>query len=313
MRLAVIDLGTNTFHLLIAETSEGNKYQLIYKTKHVVKLLTDEAREGYPIPPDAFERGLNSISDFQKIIKKNNADKILCFATSALRSTSNQSEFIESVKEQTGIDIQIITGIEEAKFIFHGVKQAMDIGLKKCLIMDIGGGSVEFIIADQNQIFWSNSYNIGAARLKDRFHKNDPITLQECKALENHLEIALEELIKQCKKFQICNLIGASGSFDTFIEMDWYHSHNKKMSENQVAFDLPLVAYQNIHQRLVASTYEERLEMKGMKAFRADMIVVASVLTNFVIERLGIEKIRVSAYALKEGVIQKECKTVKTD
>lgn len=306
--VAIIDLGTNTFHLLIAEITSNVNFRQLYKTKTVVKLLNVEAREGFPITPELMTKAIQTIDEFYDKIKQFNVNRIVCFATSAIRSASNGNDLIEAIKKNTGIKTKIISGIEEAKLIYNGVRQALKIGKEKSLIMDIGGGSVEFIIADESKIYLAESYNIGGARLKKKFHQGDIITSEEIQKLTSYLADILKEMLLKAQEYNINTIIGSSGSFDTFIDMAYHQFLKKKTSNKSTEHELALNHFKKIHIQLIQSTYNERVKIKGMKEFRADMIVAASVLTNFVIEQANIQRIRVSSYALKEGVLWNEVK-----
>ncbi|RZL51322.1 MAG: exopolyphosphatase, partial [Pedobacter sp.] len=162
MRIALIDLGTNTFHLLIAEIKQ-KKFDILYKTNVPVKLGEGRINDNIIIP-NAFERGINCLETFAKTIKNYHVDKVKATATSAVRSAENGQDFVKVVKEKTAIEIEIISGDEEAELIYQGVKLSGGIQ-DLSLIMDIGGGSVEFILCDTQNLIWKKSYNIGAARL----------------------------------------------------------------------------------------------------------------------------------------------------
>ncbi|MCC6689956.1 MAG: phosphatase, partial [Bacteroidia bacterium] len=162
MLVAVIDLGTNTFNLLIAELLAAGKYRILYNTKLPVKLGKGGINKNQLLP-DAMERGINALNDYKNIIAQYNVAKTYAFATSAMREATNSNEFIKRIHE-LGISVDVISGDREAELIYKGVRLAIDIGEQHVVVMDIGGGSTEFIIANNKQILWKKSFLLGVSR-----------------------------------------------------------------------------------------------------------------------------------------------------
>jgi len=296
MTAAVIDLGTNTFHLIIAEVS-SSAVNILYKTNVPVRLGEGKINENIIIPA-AFERGLNTLKSFTETIKEYNATSVRAIATSAVRSAANGLEFVKAAKENAGIDIEIITGDQEAEYIFSGVK-ATGIVQDLSLIMDIGGGSTEFIICNRDQLLWKKSYDIGAARLMQAYFRSDPISKTDKEAINDRLDQELQDLIEVCKLHQPKMLIGSAGAFETFATMIIKDLDLKSIK----ATSLDLKAYQILSEKLISATHDERDAMPGLIKLRVDMIVIASILTNYVIEHCGVKQISLSTYDLKMGVL----------
>ena len=296
MTAAVIDLGTNTFHLIIAEVS-GSAVNILYKTNVPVRLGEGKINENIIIPT-AFERGINTLKSFSESIEAYNATAVRAIATSAVRSATNGLEFVKAAKENAGIDIEIITGDQEAEYIFSGVK-ATGIVEDLSLIMDIGGGSTEFIICNRDQLLWKKSYDIGAARLMQAYFRSDPINEQDKAAINDRLDQELKDLIEVCKLHQPKMLVGSAGAFETFATMIIKDLDLKSIK----ATSLDLKAYQILSGKLIGATHSERDAMDGLIKLRVDMIVIASILTNYIIERCGIKQISLSTYDLKMGVL----------
>ena len=300
MKKAVIDLGTNTFHLLIAEAVK-EKFLTLHKTQQLVRLGEKRIQQNL-ISSDAIKRAVKAVMYFKDIIDQYDVMQLVCVATSAIRNASNGQMLIKKIKEKTGIYVDIISGDKEAELIFGGVKRGFHFSKRNQLIMDIGGGSVEFIIGNKEGIIWKKSYEIGAQRLLDLFHSKDPIPLTHIQAMNHYFETTLYLLIKVIQKFKPQKLIGCSGSFDTLIGM--YHSNKgEKRVEKKNCYLLPISAYIKIHELLIHKKREERLTMPGMIPMRVDMIVVASCLIYFVVKHLKTTKLVVSPYSLKEGLL----------
>jgi len=305
MRIAIIDMGTNTFNLLIAEIIEGKNFKIIHKDKAGVKLGKNGINQKI-ITPEAFQRGVNAIEKHLKTIQKFKADKIFTTATSGVRSTQNGNEFVETLEKQFNIKIQIISGDEEAELIYRGVKQTVEFDEHNVLILDIGGGSNEFIIARNSGLLWKKSFDLGMARLLDRFNPSDPITSQEIAAVENYIDNNLTPLYEAVKKYQPTKLIGCSGTFDSFRAMIMAKNksipnHIKK--ENHYLINLD--DYKNLHQELIQSTTAQRRTMKGLEIVRVEMIVLASIFVNFILRKLTLKTMIQSNFAIKEGLMDK--------
>ena len=196
----------------------------------------------------------------------------------------------------------MISGLREAELIHLGAKEALDFGPEKTLLMDIGGGSIEFIIADDSATYWMRSFEIGGQRLVERFHKSDPIKTKEIEELHQYFDDQLVELYEACEKHQPKTLIGCSGTFDTLSDIYCEQTGFKRTIEDS-EYPLPIQSFRAIYSDLLQKTRAERLQIPGMIEMRVEMIVVATVLVDFLLEKLSIQKIRVSAYALKEGIL----------
>lgn len=301
MTIAIIDLGTNTFNLLLVKQTE-QRFKTIYETKISVKLGEGGINKNI-IMPAPFQRGIDALIKYKGIINEYMCSKVFAFATSAIRSASNGTDFVKEVKAQTGLDITIINGEREAELIYFGVKSALEIGSEPNLIMDIGGGSTEFIIASNETIFWKKSYNIGAARLLEQFNPSEPITLSEISSIENYFDRVLDDLIKECKRYKVKCLIGSSGSFDSLADVIAHKYHTIDILNEQTSYNYNLHEYFEVHKQIVASNREQREQTKGLIAMRVDMIVIASIKIHYIIKRVGIEKMRLSTCSLKEGVL----------
>ena len=296
MKIAAIDLGTNTFHLIIARII-NNSLEILYKVNEPVKLGEDITKENLIIP-SAFERGINCLKQFKLALDDYQVDLVKATATSGVRSAKNGLDFVETAKLETGISIDVIDGDEEAQLIYEGVKLSGAI-TKKSLIMDIGGGSTEFILCDEHELFWKKSYNIGAARLMQLFFKSDPINEFDKQEILNHLTKELGDLKMKCEQFKPETLIGSAGAFETFTQMLFPEFKIKDISSAEI----PYSAYQQLSKKLINASQNERRKMPNLIPLRVDMIVMASILTNYVLSEMNIQQIRLSTYDLKMGVL----------
>lgn len=300
MKIAVIDIGTNTFNLLIA-SKPRNKLVLNKVTKEFVFLGKGGINKNI-IQDDAILRAITTLKEFKALCLEYKVDSVRAIATSAVRNASNRLSFVQQVLDETSIEIQIINGDTEAKYIYEGARESIDFERKPILLMDIGGGSTEFIICNNQKIFWKRSFEIGAARLFEQYQKSDQITTSEIEEIEDHIEKTLLPLFNTLQEFAINTLVGSSGSFTSFAKIiaNKLGKPDDLIKTSNYIFNIK--EYNYIHQSILNSTLKQRLHIKGLIKERAPMIVVGTVLVNFLLRRLNIEHFKLARYALKEGV-----------
>ena len=298
-RIAIIDMGTNTFHLLIADlNNDGN---ILCRERSAVKIGKDGINEGY-ITRAGADRAVNAMIQFKRVIDEYGVKQIHAFGTSALRNASNSSDVVHDIERATGITCTIIDGETEAQYIYEGVRWSMEMGTKKSLIVDIGGGSVECIIGDNVAVYWKHSFEIGAQRLMEKFQKHDPIAPNEVDALTRCFSQELKPLFDALQEFPAHTLIGASGTFDTLSDIYCIQENIHKADDAPVT-PLTIDAFQSIHESLVTKDRMQRMDIPGMIEMRVDMIVVASCLVKYILSNYPFSNIKVSSYSLKEGVL----------
>lgn len=299
-RIAIIDLGTNTFHLLIVDL-EKNEYSIVYREREAVKLGMHGINND-TITDDALARALSTLSGFKKTIDLMQVGETYAYGTSALRNAQNKNEVVTKIKNETGIEIAIISGDEEARLIYLGVRAAIPLGKSPALVMDIGGGSVEFIISTESDILWKESFEIGAQRLLEEYQHHDPILPEEIDKLQKHLDLKLQNLFDALRIHKPKTLVGSSGTFDTLSDI---YCIKRNIFKERDAVETPLTfeGFREIYEELLIKNRNDRMQIPGMIEMRVDMIVVACCLIDFIIARFPFDKIRVSNYALKEGIL----------
>jgi len=304
MRVAVLDLGTNTFNLIVAEQNENTPFQILHNSKLPVKLGEKGINKG-EILQSAFDRGIHAVKIHLQTIHTLNVEKIIAFGTSALRTAKNGDQFIEAIRHLTGIEIEIITGDREAELIYYGVRQTHPMDKGKYLILDIGGGSNELIIADKDRIYWKRSYELGIARLLNRFKPSDPITPPEIAKIKQYLAQEIPDLVDQVKRYNVKTLLGASGSFETFVSMIRADQIEDETTSSLFPRSISVSPrdFNLLYEKLIQSKAAERSTMKGLEPMRIEMIVLACLFVKFILETLHLETIFQSNFALKEGAI----------
>lgn len=301
MRVAILDFGTNTFNLLIAE-HDNKKLEYLHSSKQAVKLGQGGIIDNI-IQPDAIDRALEAIKNHFVTIREFNVDKTYAFATSAVRDAKNSRKFLTLIQKQFDLYVNVIPGEREAELIYKGVRQSFMFNDEKILIIDIGGGSNECIIADKQKIFWKKSYNLGTARLLEKFKPGDPISESEIDKVERFLTTELDDLVKALQAYNPGTIIGASGSFETFYALIQKKLPEKYTRAKGSAYEFQLEDYRGLHEILLKSTLAERMQMPGMEPVRVEMIVLASIFVNFILNNHRFSRLFLSEYALKEGVI----------
>lgn len=301
-KAAVIDMGTNTFHLLLVELNDHG-FKTIYKEKIPVKIGQGGISQNQ-LAPDAQKRAFHTLKHFKNLIDGEHIDQIFAFATSAVRNAENGPEFVRRVREEIGIHINVISGEEEAQLIYEGINLSGSLNGHVNLMMDIGGGSVEFIIGTSQEVLWKQSFEIGGQRLLDAFHYHDPILAEEVDKLETYCETKLQPLIEAIHRYQPSGLVGASGTFDTLIDI-YFESMLQCKLTGQHVFELPTLEFERIFELLKSKNRAERLQIPGMIAMRVDMIVVASCLIEFILRYVPVDSIVCSHYSLKEGAVSR--------
>ncbi len=292
-RIAVVDLGTNTFNLLVVDkTSEA--FTPVFTVKEGVGLGLKGINKNQ-IAPDAMVRALDTLKAFKVHCERLNVEEIHAFGTSAIRNATNQADFLKKVEETTQLKIQVISGDREAELIYQGVSYGHNFA-SKGIIMDIGGGSTEFILADQTGILTAQSFEIGVARIFQQFSFADPMTAGDCQKVEDYLQKGTYPFFDG---LAVNHLIGASGSFETFYELISNEPYpvNEFITINSTAIEKSLA-------EIIASTQAQRDQNPRIIPIRKKMAPIAAVKIRWIIRKLNIQKVTISPYALKEGVIK---------
>lgn len=299
--IAIIDLGTNTFNMLIVEHN-FHSFKLLHQQKIAVK-LGEGGMNDQIIRPAPFQRAIDAIEQHLAVAKKLQCTNTYAFATSAMRSSKNGKDLAKAIYDKFELSINIIDGNREAELIYFGVKQAFKKFNSTSLIMDIGGGSTEFIICNNQGVLWQKSYNLGAARLLEWLTPSNPITDNEILALHQKLNNKLTALFEAFNKFRPTQLIGSSGSFDSLHEMIMHELNTPDLAYQKNHIELPINKYLPLAHKIIHSTTEQRLVMPGLIEMRVDMIVIATLFIEFIRIKTSINKIYQCQYALKEGIL----------
>ena len=291
--VAALDLGTNTFHILIADIDK-NVFHKVYQERIFTKLGEEGTQK---IGKRSFQRGIEALDHFNNLIKEHKVDHIKALGTAALRDASNGADFIKEAAEKFDIHIELIDGLREADFIYRGVQLAIPQQNAPYIIMDIGGGSVEFIIANSSQIVYKESFKIGLSPLHSVVDISNVARVEDVAQIHRWLVGKLGNLYKAIQQYNPQNLIGSAGAFEVLLSMngnDFNQSTWSSITQSNLS---------KLYIKVLGSSRDEKLSMLGLPVERVDYISAALVLIWHVMDTVSPEQILISKYALKEGVL----------
>ena len=291
---AALDLGTNTFNLVIAKIEKP--FTLVYKTEKGVFLgkggLSDKI-----IVAEASIRAQKVLKEYSSKLSQYNLKKVRCVATEAIRNAKNSNEILKHLELDLPFSVEEIEGEHEAELIYKGVKSSGHLSSSNVIIMDIGGGSIEFIIANETEILWKKSYKAGISRILELSPLSNPPTLNE---INKHRAFFIEKLVdlkEQIKKYKVSDLIGTAGSFDS-----WRKMLSPKLSDSSVYF-IDKTKLIDCIQHVNSISLKERSLVKGMEAMRVETIVPAGILVAYLLDSFKFDSIMQCSYSLSEGVL----------
>jgi exopolyphosphatase/guanosine-5'-triphosphate,3'-diphosphate pyrophosphatase len=280
---------------LIVEVGHDHSIEEIFRERVFVGLSQGGIEF---IKPKKIKFGLETLAHFSQILIKFGNPRLHVIGTAVLRKASNRLEFLNEAETLLKHKIEIIDGQREAELIYKGIMLLPGLRNGKHLIMDIGGGSTEFILIEDSKLIWSQSYSLGVGVLHSLFHKNEPISELELSEMAEYISKTVSEMKNLLMHHKIQYLIGASGSFEVLQNM-----HYKSISSENNLVEISVEDFFNSYQRILKSNYEERLKIGGLPLERAKLIVVGIYLKKLIIDWFKPEKIIVSPFALKEGVL----------
>jgi exopolyphosphatase/guanosine-5'-triphosphate,3'-diphosphate pyrophosphatase len=304
-RVAAIDVGSNSLHMVIAQADPDGAITTLWRMKEMVGL----GRISFPsrrLTADAIERAMATLRRFQEAAKRRQCEKILAVATSAVREAVNGGDFITRVQRELGLNMRVVSAAGEAKLIYLGVRHAIELGNAATFMVDIGGGSVEFIVGDKHKAAMLESRKLGAARMTARYIKSDPVAPADLKSLLAHYDRELTPICEQVLSLKPTVAIGTSGTLENIAAMCanlFGGSRNGHSSSESIAGTIEREPLNKLVGKLLESKTEDRSELKGLDDQRKDQIIAGAVLVNELFRRLNLEKITVCKSALREGMM----------
>jgi len=298
MRLGVLDVGSNTVHLQIVDTSPGARPNPTFNYKEELK-LTQYISEDNLVSDEGIEKLRSSIKRAIEQSASVQTQELLPFATSALREASNGEEIINSINKDFKIDLQVLSGEEEAKLTFLAARRWFGWSSGRLLVIDIGGGSLEMAVGVDESPEIATSLPLGAARLTKNFLKGDPYTDKSIRALRDHIENKLEQILPSLVKHQDTDrAIATSKTLRTLARLsgDWFDGSGKNIS---------VEAIRKISAKLSEMDESTRAKLPGVSENRASQIVAGAFVAENVMRNLDIKELEICPWALREGVVLK--------
>ena len=300
-KLAVIDIGTNSIHMVLAEIESDGTYKILDRFKDMTR-LGDGTFEEDRLSDEVISRGLHVLRNLTMLAKNKGYDRVVMGATSAIREAKNGGDFVEQVAKATGVRIRVITGNEEARLIYLGVRQRIDLSDKPSLIVDVGGGSVEVIAGNRDQVFHAVSLKLGSIRMKDQYLKKAPPSK---KAYHNMQELIKDQISSTLKYFGVTEfdrVIASSGMAGNLAEIAYLQRTGRPIPQVNMA-TVSLKEMRTIEQSLVSKDLEARLQIPGLEPRRVDTLLSAICVMRQVVELSGQKGLTVSDHAIREGLI----------
>lgn len=299
-RIAAIDLGTNSFHAVIVDVYSDGSFRTLDKLKEMVELA--KGGLGKRLSDSAFKRGISALRNIKRLADSYECEKILAYATSAIREAENGGEFIQKSIDDLGIKINAIPGKLEAELIGHAVRHGVKLTKKPVLMADIGGGSVEFIIGNESEFFFKASKKIGVSRMTEVFKPADPITPKNIQTLEAYYEEQIRDVAEAFAQHRTDTIIGSSGTMENIALM--IASHKSKPTDvtvNELEFSAE--EFREFYKNFIRLDKKKRKKVPGLDTKRINFINTGVVLLNFLIRKFGIKKVKISSQALREGIV----------
>ncbi|HKP87091.1 MAG TPA: Ppx/GppA phosphatase family protein [Blastocatellia bacterium] len=306
MKLAAIDIGSNSIHLVIVRVAPGQHLEIVDREKEMVRLGSGTLRE-HRLSKETIDRAITTLRRFKKMAEANNVDLIIATATSAVRESDNAFEFINRVRDEVGLDAQLLPGVEEARLIALAVSEVTDFNDRRALIIDIGGGSTEFIITKGGEPELLLSVRVGAVRLTEKFISTDPISEAERERLISNIRSDLTRVVWEVKSVGFDFVIGTSGTILNMVKaivqseaangVDGAHdfeSFNETVNFEQI---------ERMNRRLARMTHKERSRVPGLESGRSDIIIAGGLLLENILAALGVGEITTCDWSLREGVV----------
>ena len=301
MKLAAIDIGTNSIHMIVVEATSKSSFKILDREKEMAKLGVGVFASNY-ISDRAFEIGLKTIARYVQLADSLGVDEIITAATSAIREAHNGEDFLNEVVNQTGLCPRIISGQEEARLIFLAVRNSIALEEDKALVLDIGGGSTEAVIGDRNTIFFKDSLPLGVLRLLDMFEDRGAVGAEGKGVLEAHIRFVANDAIEQIREVGFKRVIGTSGTIRTMGEAAHIAAGGKSL-QSVNAEVVGLKDLSEITQKLLEMKLEKRAQVEGISEKRADAIHLGGVLLTQLLKMAGVEEITLCDASLREGMI----------
>lgn len=296
--IAVLDLGTNTFNLLVAAHAPQGGLNVLRSAE--LPVFLGRGIEDGTLAEDAMERGLDALRAHLATARELGVGHVHAVGTSALRNARNSGEFLRRAQAEVSLTVEVVDGDSEAELILDGVRLAVPFTDRPMLVMDIGGGSIEFILATRHALMWKRSFELGVTRLRARVPFSEPPTLEEELRLAAHLDDRLEPLWAVIERHEPHVLVGSAGSFDSLADMVT-RTRGDRLPSDALTLAFNDLEFTQLKDALMRMDRDARSRVPGLPAHRVDHIAYGLVAIDRVLAAGGIRALAWSRFALKEG------------
>jgi exopolyphosphatase / guanosine-5'-triphosphate,3'-diphosphate pyrophosphatase len=301
MRLAAIDIGTNSVHMIVVQVRPDLSFEVIDREKEMVRLGAG-GLDGRRLTDTAMTAALQALSKFRRIAESHSVDEILAAATSATREAENGGEFLASIERETGIRPRVISGTEEARLIHLAAVYGVDVNRGAAVVIDIGGGSVEITLGTSKRLQLGRSFKIGVIRLTERFVKSDPLSPRDERRLTRHITREIDKHAKAIVAAGYDRVIGTSGTILSLGTMAAYDERGEAPDELR-NLRVPGKQIHRLRKRVTELGMQQRLRLGGLDPKRADIVVAGAVLLDTILQKLRADEITLCDLALREGLV----------
>jgi len=300
VRLAALDVGSNSVHMVIADVHPDGRIEVVDRVKEMVRLGRRAFVTGR-LGREEMELAVQTVRTYRRLARARKVARMRAVATSAVREARNGRTFVDRLRRETGLAVEIISGEQEARLTFRAARHALALAGGPYLLIDIGGGSIELGLVQDGRSLWLKSLPLGVARLTDRFLLHDPPRPGELRKLERHLERTLGPTMAQVRKAGVVRAIGTSGTINTLVVM----ARSAQLAEPDRIHGVTIRAAEisRLRHTILGVGPARRAELRGMDAKRVDLMPAAAVLVDFLLDRGGVGELSACAWALREGVL----------
>jgi exopolyphosphatase / guanosine-5'-triphosphate,3'-diphosphate pyrophosphatase len=300
MRIAAIDCGTNSIHMIVVRIRPDLSFEVIDREKEMVRLGSG-GLDGKALTQEAMDAALQTFSRFRRLAESHQVEEILAAATSAVREAENGGEFLSVVERETGIRPRVISGTEEARLIHLAAVYGVDVAGASAVVVDIGGGSVEITHGAGASLRVAKSFKLGVIRLTEKYVHSDPLSGKDERKLVRHLDDELAKYLKDIRSAGFDRVIGTSG---TILSLGAVASAERRRASDDLRnLRVPSKQIRRLRKEVTERSISERMKLPGLDPRRADLIVAGGILLDEILRRLDASEITLCDFALREGLV----------
>ena len=301
MRIAALDLGSNSFHLLVADARPDGSFVPLVREKEMLRLGDVLGRFGR-IPDESADAAVETVRRLRAMAEAAGADELVACATSAIREAANGGELVDRLETEAGVSVRVISGLDEARLIFRAVRASVLIDPGPAVAMDLGGGSLEVMIGDSASLWWSASVKLGVARLTAELVHTDPPSKSDLRRLQDRVTEVLGPVAQHVVGFRPTMLIGTSGTLTDLARLaEAGRTGAVPSAMNQLRVTRPDLDV--VHQELVTAAAADRRRLPGLDARRADLAPAGSTVLQGAMDLFGLGELTIGSWALREGMV----------